>query len=179
MTPVEPIVPYLPRAGRRRFQFSLRTMLIVMTLVAVWTGWTVSKAQRRQRAIAAIERLGGFIDYKHKWKDGEFRPNAEPPGPTWMRKILGERFAAEPLEIQLFADGRMRPIEFTDSEAAEISQFGELTWLVLMDTKLTDAGLRHFHRLKKLGRLDLERTAVTDVGVAELKRVLPDCRVFY
>ena len=154
-------------------------MLVVMTLAAVWTGWTVSKAQRRQRAIATIERLGGFIDYQHKWKDGEFRPNARPPGPKWMRSIFGEWCSAEPIEIQLFAAPKIRADEFTDSEAGELSQFGELTWLVLMDTKLTDAGLRHFHRLKKLGRLDLEGTAVTDVGVAELKRVLPGCKVFH
>lgn len=167
------------RTGHRRLQFSLRTILIVVTLAAVWTGWAVSKVKRRQRAIAAVERLGGFIDYQHHWRNGEFLPNAQPRASPWLRLLFGERYAAEPVEIQLFAGPAMRADLFTDAEAESISQFNELTWLVLMDTKLTDAGLRHFHRLKKLGRLDVEGTSVTEVGVAELKRALPHCRVYH
>ena len=166
------------RTGRRRFQFSLRTLMVVMTMLAVWTGWTVSKVKRMQRAIASVEWLGGFIAYKHQWRDGEFLPNARPPASNWMRLLFGERYGAEPVEIQLFACPQMRAAEFTDAEAAAISQLEELTWLVLMDTKLTDAGLRHLHRLTKLGRLDVEGTLVTEVGVADLKRVLPNCKVY-
>jgi len=168
----------------RRFQFSLRTLLIVILIAGISLGIHGSRSMRKRQATATIERLGGSIEYDYKWKGyGTSRQwydyRAEPPGPVWLRRALGENYFAEPVEIQLFADPKMHPEQFGDREAAQIAVCSELQWLVLMDTSITDAGLRHLRALTKLSRLDLEGTRVTEAGVAELQRALPQCKVFH
>jgi hypothetical protein len=49
--------------------------------------------------------------------------------------------------------------------------------LALSDTQVTDAGLKLLVALKQLESLDLRNTMVTDAGVAELQRALPNCRI--
>ena len=43
--------------------------------------------------------------------------------------------------------------------------------------KITDAGLVHLKGLVSLKTLYLIMTKVTDTGVADLKKALPDCRI--
>ena len=47
----------------------------------------------------------------------------------------------------------------------------------LMNTEITDAGLVHLAGLTKLELFDLAETKITDAGVAELKKSLPNCRI--
>ena len=44
-------------------------------------------------------------------------------------------------------------------------------------TQFTDAGLVHLKGLTKLEYLSLNKTKVTDAGIAELKQALPICRI--
>jgi hypothetical protein len=46
---------------------------------------------------------------------------------------------------------------------------GQIAWLGLGRTKVTDAGLVHVGKLKMLMRLSLENTAITDAGLAHLQ----------
>jgi len=43
---------------------------------------------------------------------------------------------------------------------------------------VTDAGLKHPAPLKNLNTLQVSGTAVTDAGVAELRKSLPTCNIF-
>jgi len=47
-----------------------------------------------------------------------------------------------------------------------------------MDTQIADAGLVHLTGLPALKILGLTGTQVTDAGVAELQKALPNCRIF-
>jgi hypothetical protein len=164
----------------RRFQFSLRALLMWVFAVASISAFYSSPLLARRRAIRGLEEIGAEITYDYQWgRDGAWRPNARPPGSTWLKRLLGENYCASPVEVQLFTDRSMSPHRFTDEQAAHIAALTELTWLVLIDTRLTDAGLRHLTSLRKLERLDLEGTAVTDTGVKDLKRSLPHVQVFY
>jgi len=79
---------------RRRFQFSLRTLLLVVTLCALACSRLAVKmqqAKRQQVAVTEIKELGGTVTYD--WQidaDGHSRPNAQPPGPVWLRNVLGD-----------------------------------------------------------------------------------------
>jgi hypothetical protein len=46
-----------------------------------------------------------------------------------------------------------------------------------MSTLITDAGLVHLAGLTNLKTLYLFRTQITDAGVAELKKSLPNCEI--
>jgi hypothetical protein len=127
-----------------------------------------------------LEGLGASIVYDYQRSDSAASvPDALPPGSRWLRSLLGEHYASEPIEIQLFSDRGMSPDKFGDDEAEQIGLFTELEWLVLFDTKLTDAGLRHLKGLTKLRRLDIERTDVTEAGVNKLQQSLPEVDVYY
>jgi hypothetical protein len=53
-----------------------------------------------------------------------------------------------------------------------------LDTLRLQLPQLTDAGLEYLTRLISLRKLDLRFTQVTDDGANELRKALPDCRVY-
>ena len=149
-------------------------------LAAIWAGHEYSQIQRRARAVAMIDKCGGTVIYDYQWSPSKaWLPNAVPPGPKWLRQLLGDKFRANAVEVQLFAGPKKRPEVFTDAEAKQLSVLTEVQWLVLMDTNLTDAGLKHLSSLKKLERLDLEGTPVTEAGVQKLHRALPKVRIFY
>ena len=44
-------------------------------------------------------------------------------------------------------------------------------------TKITDAGLVHLKGMTGLSMLLLQGTKVTDAGVADLQKALPDCKI--
>ena len=77
---------------RRRFQFSIRSLLFLIVVVALSCSWLAveMRAARRQKVImAAIVKLGGtaFYDYQFD-SSGCFIPNAQPPGPASLRVCL-------------------------------------------------------------------------------------------
>ena len=51
--------PSKPR--RRWFQYSLRTLLVLVTVLCVWLGVTVNRARKQREAVAAIQELGGTV----------------------------------------------------------------------------------------------------------------------
>jgi len=77
--------PSKPR--RRWFQFSLRTLLVLLTVLCVWLGVTVNRARKQREAVAAIEALGGYVRYEYQYGSGQ-----EPPGPKWLRELIGEEY---------------------------------------------------------------------------------------
>jgi hypothetical protein len=74
----------------RRLQFSLRSLLIVITVFGVWLGLKVNRARRQRDAVTAIRALGGTVQYDYQ----HVTPN-EPPGPGWLRENLGLDFLAD------------------------------------------------------------------------------------
>jgi len=46
-----------------------------------------------------------------------------------------------------------------------------------MKTQITDAGLVHLKDLTNLEYLDLRETPITDSGVAELQKAVPNCEI--
>ena len=76
-------------AYRRRwpFRFSLRTMLVVVSLLGCWLGWERHIVSRRAGERRAIEKAGGTF------YTGEFVPGPFPRRPkpvSWIRRLLGD-----------------------------------------------------------------------------------------
>jgi hypothetical protein len=55
-----------PKRKRRWFQFSLRSLLIVMLLVGIYLRWTVVKVERQSEAVKAILDDGGSVTYDYQ-----------------------------------------------------------------------------------------------------------------
>ena len=74
------------------------------------------------------------------------------------------------------------PNTITDTGLVHLSGLTKLEYLHFSryfnrDSGITDEGLVHFKGLINLKVLDLPNTKVTPAGVAELQKVLPDCRI--
>ena len=60
---------------------------------------------------------------------------------------------------------------------SKVAGFPHLTTLYLVNTGVTDAGVRELAALTNLTTLDLTGTKVTDAGVKELQTALPKCKI--
>jgi len=86
------------KSNRRRwFQFSLRTLFVVMTIAALWLGMVMHRARKLRRSVHAITAAGGAIYFHHQWEDAE----APPPGPTWLRRLVGDEPFVTPVCVFL------------------------------------------------------------------------------
>ena len=84
---------------RWRFQFSIRSLLVLTVAVAIPCSWLAMemKAAREQReAVDAIVRSGFIVGYdyqKARFSGFGFRSlPTPPPVPVWLRKLLGDDF---------------------------------------------------------------------------------------
>lgn len=80
--------------SRRLFRFSLRTLLVFVTIVAVWLGVEVNRGRRQQAAIATIREMGGSIQYSID-PVGYTREDIKTDAPAWLVKQMGEGFFGE------------------------------------------------------------------------------------
>jgi serine/threonine protein kinase len=72
--------------------------------------------------------------------------------------------------------------EITDDELGSIRDALdslEMRWIYLDGTSITDAGLAHLSKLKKLDQLFAQKTRVTQAGAHQLLKWVPRCSVSY
>ena len=171
---------------RRWAQFSLLTMLGVVTLLCVGLRLVVVPAERQRRAVAAIQALGGLVTYE---KPDEVASAAFPK--PFLRRWLPRDYLDKVqevylsnLEVQVTDDGLVHlqwltGLQSLDLYGTQVSDLGlahlrgstKLEWLSLGETKVTDAGLAQLRRLKRLDFLFLADTQVTDAGLVHLQNL--------
>jgi hypothetical protein len=79
-------------------------------------------------------------------------------------------------ELSLVEEGGGMVI--SDSALAHVGRMKNLKKLMLISLpQVTDAGLVHLHGLTKLEDLVIRRTGVTEAGLEQFFKALPDCRV--
>jgi hypothetical protein len=141
----------------RWFQYSLRTLLVFVTLCAFACSWLAVKmrqAERQREAATAIEKLGGDIEWDNKASGW----------PTWLRKVLGDDFFNSVSWVSLSYTGT------TDAGLEHLKRFSQLRSLSLIYTRrVTDAGLGYVKGLSQLQELDLSAANITDAGLEHLK----------
>ncbi len=172
----------LPRG--RWYQFSLRTLLVVVTLICVGPGgylvYEQRLAKREEEAVKTLSQSPANQLYTR---------------PHWLRTLLARRTSGHVVGISL------RSREMRHADLPPLAELSELVWIDLTDTKVTDqgllhlvgltrleqlrldetqvtdAGLMHLAKLKRLSTLNLYRTQVTDEGVKKLQAALPDLEI--
>ena len=145
--------------GRRWFSFSLKTLLVVMTALAISLGLYVKSFRDRRAAIAAIEGLNAWISYQES-------------GPNWLRNFISdEKFFWNPVAVRFNPSDPVTDVELR-SVMKHLMTFDEMTYLNFDRSQITDAGLAQLLPLaNKLESLDIRRTSVSDDGIAHLKRL--------
>ena len=109
-------------------------------------------------------------------------PNAEAATSTpaetvdpvaWLEKLEAGIERNEQGEV---IDVSLNGTDVTDGGLAHLKGLTKLKVLQIIDTQITDAGLSHLKGMTKLQELWLP-SRITDAGVAELKKALPNCKI--
>ena len=147
---------------RRRFQFSIRSLLVLVAVVAVVCSWFSVEMQQARRQKEAVEGAD-LASYGHEL-DGYgygLSGTPEPPEPPWLRNLVGEDFLSNV--------GVLGYRMATDANLERLKGLTSLQLLLLESTEVTDAGLVHLKGLTNLQMLRLKSTQVTDAGIVHLK----------
>jgi len=172
-----------PKSRRRWYQYSLRTLLIFVTLAGCGFGWLgikVREARQQQADVAAIAKVG-YVQYDYQFdSQGNEMPDAKPPGPAWLHELLGDDFFCRVYRVVInlpyASDADRDHVDgltmLTDADLEHLAGFTRLKQLFLDGTHVTDAELNHLEGLTQLEVLRLSDTQVTDAGLEHLK-VLP------
>jgi Leucine Rich repeat len=164
----------------RWLRFSLRTLLVMMTVLCVWLGIQVNAARRQKQAVEAILKAGGSVNYTYQLRPDADRfvgpgfsmfpcaRNASIPGPTWLRKLIGDDYFRTAFQVQIALNDE-------DSSKAAIRAIANLPTIRCVslivrerDSKVQDSVLAPLGRLTKLERLSLRDTQVSGEFLSQL-----------
>src|SRR5688572_22036394 len=85
-----------PNPRRRWIRFSLRTLLILLTLACLWLGWQAKRARDQRQAIATIRAAAGTVLYTYQFDANgvfaDYGNKLKPLAPAWLRDALGQDF---------------------------------------------------------------------------------------
>ena len=77
---------------RRWFQFSLRWLFVLVTLLAIWLGWQVSIVRERNhlRTTAADAAGSNWNAFNRAWNDHIVSSGIRGYNISWVRRLLGD-----------------------------------------------------------------------------------------
>jgi internalin A len=137
MTAKPPATP-----NRRWLRFSLRTLLIVMTVLCIWLAIQVNAARRQKEAVTAILKVGGemWFDYQSvpppfgEQVDLAIDQHALLPGPDWLRSRIGDDYFRNVISIAI--KGKI----ITESDLKQLSKLPQLKKVFVNNTKIVPDG---------------------------------------
>ncbi len=159
----------MPKPKRRWYQYTLRTLLAVMLLCALACSWYADRVEQARRQGEAVRLLGEgeFAIYDYQFDAvGDMLEDAKPATPQWLQDWWGTDFFHRVVVIHV-------------NRRESLQRVGKLRWLeeLYVSCETTDADLVHFQGLKRLKRLDLCRSRITEEGAKELQKALPRCQI--
>jgi hypothetical protein len=158
-------------------------------------GQEAADKAEQERAIAALQKLGGKVEVDTKRADravvGVNLKHAKVidaslehlKGLTKL-EILFLKDTAVTDDGVVYLKGltnlevlELRRTKVTDKALEHLKRFTKLQRLDLGGTRVTDKGLEHLKGLPSLQELDLRDTQVTDAGVKKLQKALPKVKI--
>ena len=163
-----------PKPRRRWYQYSLRTLLIFVTLVGCGFGWLGSKvreARQQEAVLALIWNNGGSVFYDYQWdpQGKQLLPNATPPGPAWLHALLGDDCFRHVSGVFFDPYNNTTQSTVSDADLEQYKVLSRLEFLTIGGPEVTDRGLAHLSGMTQLKGLALIYTKVTDAGLESLK----------
>jgi len=150
----------VPKPKLRWFQFSLGTLLVVVTLCVVACSWRAVKLRRlreetrqQSEAAAVIKNHGGRV---------EFVPISFQP--EWVTRMTGD-------DLRYVRAIEWNPDELTDADIEAIGCLKGLQELVLNTQELTDARLKQLRIPQDLNALVIVGAGISDTGLERLKEL--------
>jgi hypothetical protein len=158
---VQPLEPDVmsDNPKRRWLQFSLRTFVIVISLLAAWLGYISFRAREQREVVARVTELGGKFEYDYQTGKN---PQKTPPGWPWLRRLVGDEYFQDVAVVHL------DDTKVSDADLRLICKLRRAKKLSLNRTEVSDEGLVSIRRMSQLNHLGLMRTKVTTEGICAL-----------
>jgi hypothetical protein len=173
-----------PKPRRRWFQFTLRTLLVLMLLVCIGMGWLGVKMQQTRKQRAAINAIvhgggrvtnwGNFTSTFEGWQGPSRRTMAlYLPSPeyqsyvdesqvhAWLRWLLGDDFFTHPTMTVVTSTVGME----------HLGGLPQLESLILIDDQISDTDLRYLKCLPRLEALYIFGNSITDDGLNHVEEL--------
>jgi hypothetical protein len=152
---IEPSLPAEPATSppKRRWQFSLRGLLVAMVLLGAVGGWLGSHVQRsvaQRRATARLQQAGAEV-------------TLTVAGPPTLRRWLGDRWF-ERADVVTF-----RQSNCGDAALADLAALSGLRVLRIDSPEVTDRALEYLHGHTDLQQLWVAGTQIGSPGLASLE----------
>jgi hypothetical protein len=185
----------------RRVRYSVRSLAIFVTLLALVLGLYIVPARRTQQAVDALQAAGCELRWDYQFTKGKWNREAASTihrdflalsGPAYFHRVVElscpqldavhTRAARKSLATHLPALTHLTSLELASGAADEsvlaaVGRLSRLQSLTLVGPEITDQGLAHLSRLARLHTLSLQSSKITDDGVARLK-TLTSLRTF-
>ncbi len=154
-----------PKRKLRWYQYSLRTLLILVTVFAFVCSWVAVKMGQAKRQKEIVEQLiKSGCGIRYDFEVASFRKNnsnPQPPATAWLRGLLGIDFFSNVEEV--YCENNL-----TDDDLKKLGEFKHLKVLEIYNSPITDAGFEHLKQLTQLKTLRLFKTQITDAGLKNL-----------
>lgn len=172
-------------------RFSLRTLLLAITILCIWLGLTITATRRQREAVTAIRKSGGSVGYDFQFVVVPGKPDwsfvadhAVPPQPAWLRTLLGDDFFCDVFTVAFFN----LPNSIPESDLAQLTKLPKLRLVYLTNVKIVSDGSsiqrpiqdRDIEVLGRLGMpkyLDLTGSKFTPEGLRKLRQLLPSTNI--
>ena len=184
---------------RRWFQFSLRTLLVLVTMGCLAGGWWINRAFQQREAVLRFYELTAnrpdshgdslvTMGYRHQGKDQYYKPII-PNWLHWLRDMIGEECFGEVTGVQILDTPAtnddlkhlavlpgveriwLARTNVTDEGIPRLLVCRKLKFIGLDDLPITDSGIAQLTALQDLESLSLSGTKITDAGLAHLARL--------
>jgi Leucine-rich repeat (LRR) protein len=160
---------------RRHFQYSLRSLLLLVAAVAIpcsWLAVVIEKQDKEAVTSYALMKKGAGVGSETTWLGRLLRDNSLQTVTRVqlsMRPVTDADMARLPTFRQL-QELQLDGTQITDAGFVHLQGLRQLQELVLAGTQITDAALVHLQELRQLRHIDLSRTKVTDAGLVYLQQ---------
>jgi len=145
----------------------MRTLLIVMTVIAVLLAFHMHRVRTQQRVIREVRDFGG-----NAYPISMDRMAVIVEHPEWVPKAL------RPLSFSNINFITLEGEEISDAEVAVALQLPNLQGLELTFFPITDASLERLKQCTGLLYLSIwESPSISDADLDELREALPDCEI--
>jgi len=154
-------------AKRRWFAYSLRTLMIVTAVAALWLGIKTNQVRRQRVAVAAIKASGGRVIYDFQRQGAGQKQDEKPPAPKWLRDLIGDDYFQSVVAVDWDHEQKLKA-----DDLRWLRDLPKLDDLNLNYTNVDDEGLAHLRELTSLKHLCLEQCVnVTDHGLSHLDKL--------
>jgi hypothetical protein len=159
--------------GCRWLRFSLRTLLVLVTVFGVWLGVKVDQARRQKRAVENLSALGARFWFEHqRTSDGGFDGRIELHVPAWARELCGDDFFQNVRGIYVRrrpGENVDQPRQITDEDLKCLADLPQLEILQIVSAPISDAGLAHVVYPERLTNVSLSNTNIGDGFLRQLR----------